>query len=356
MSLSLDRRSVLAMAALPLRGLGRAPQDVPELPEPDLSEARVLGEVAGLRPHRRGGIRIAAERAGEKTIVHNYGHGGAGVTLSWGCAEEAASLLGETVPPPAAVAVLGAGAVGLATARVLQERGYRVRVLAKDFPPHTTSNLAGAEWLPVGVATGDDDASRARFTRIVRASWRRFRALVGDTWGVYQRPHYEVGHARRLLADVPEDLVAAPEVLAKLPFAHSKRPGERFTTMLIEPPTYLAELVRSVLLAGGVMQARTFAEPAEVVTLPEAAVVNCLGLGAGSVFDDDAVQPVRGQLVHVFPQQLPYLLSHEGGYLFPRRDCMVLGGTYEVGVAEASPDRRACADILAGHRRFFGGA
>jgi D-amino-acid oxidase len=47
----------------------------------------------GLRPCRLGGVRL--ERDPGTCIIHNYGHGGSGVTLSWGCAEEAAALAHE---------------------------------------------------------------------------------------------------------------------------------------------------------------------------------------------------------------------------------------------------------------------
>ena len=59
--------------------------------EPRLAGCRVLARAVGLRP-ARAEVRLEAERVGGSLVVHNYGHGGAGVTLSWGCAEEAAAL------------------------------------------------------------------------------------------------------------------------------------------------------------------------------------------------------------------------------------------------------------------------
>lgn len=58
--------------------------------EPGLRKATVLGTVAGLRP-ARSSVRLETETRVNGRIVHNYGHGGAGVTLSWGCAEEVSS-------------------------------------------------------------------------------------------------------------------------------------------------------------------------------------------------------------------------------------------------------------------------
>ncbi|WP_197358178.1 FAD-dependent oxidoreductase [Streptomyces clavuligerus] len=61
---------------------------------PGVAKARVLGHRVGLRPLRPAGVRIGAEPLpGGGLLVHNYGHGGAGVTVAWGCARAAAALV-----------------------------------------------------------------------------------------------------------------------------------------------------------------------------------------------------------------------------------------------------------------------
>ena len=78
---------------------------------------RILRTIVGLRPFRPSGFVVRAEKLGDKVVVHNYGHGGCGVTLSWGTAELAVEEALRTREKR--VAVLGCGAVGLATARLL---------------------------------------------------------------------------------------------------------------------------------------------------------------------------------------------------------------------------------------------
>ncbi|MFF6985975.1 FAD-dependent oxidoreductase [Streptomyces sp. NPDC010273] len=68
--------------------------------EPLIAEARMIGQRVGLRPVRSR-VRFANEWHGDTLLLHNYGHGGAGVTLSWGCAREIAVLVRERVRPTA---------------------------------------------------------------------------------------------------------------------------------------------------------------------------------------------------------------------------------------------------------------
>jgi D-amino-acid oxidase len=54
---------------------------------------RILAERVGLRPYRKSGVRLERETlSGGRAVIHNYGHGGSGFTLSWGCAEEVLAL------------------------------------------------------------------------------------------------------------------------------------------------------------------------------------------------------------------------------------------------------------------------
>jgi D-amino-acid oxidase len=59
--------------------------------EPRLNDAEVIEVETGLRPGRSA-VRVEAERLGTATVVHNYGHGGNGVSMSWGCAREVVEL------------------------------------------------------------------------------------------------------------------------------------------------------------------------------------------------------------------------------------------------------------------------
>ena len=55
----------------------------------NIDKPTVLAERVGLRPFRRSGVRLERDRLRDgRTVIHNYGHGGAGFTLSWGCARE----------------------------------------------------------------------------------------------------------------------------------------------------------------------------------------------------------------------------------------------------------------------------
>lgn len=59
----------------------------------NINKPRVLRERVGLRPFRKSGVRVEKEKLSDgRSVVHNYGHGGSGFTLSWGCAQDVFEL------------------------------------------------------------------------------------------------------------------------------------------------------------------------------------------------------------------------------------------------------------------------
>jgi D-amino-acid oxidase len=91
-----------------------------------VSPERVIRTVVGLRPYRSSGFFVRTQKLDNKIVVHNYGHGGGGITLCWGTAHLAMEQAVETGHKD--FAVVGSGSVGLATARLLQRRGFAVTI------------------------------------------------------------------------------------------------------------------------------------------------------------------------------------------------------------------------------------
>ena len=91
---------------------------------------------------------VRREQIGDKALVHNYGHGGAGITLSWGSSRLATNLGLQGHHGP--VAVIGAGIMGLTTARLVQQAGFPVTIYAAALPPDTTSSVAAGQISPFG--------------------------------------------------------------------------------------------------------------------------------------------------------------------------------------------------------------
>ncbi len=320
-----------------------------------VSRDRIIRTVVGLRPFRPSGFVVKVEKLDQKVVVHNYGHGGGGVTLSWGTshlAVDEAMKAGQTK-----FAVIGSGAVGLATARLIQKRGGEVTIYAKDLPPATTSNIAGAQWSPYSVFDSDKQTPefKAQFERASRLSNRYFQDLVGDVYGVRWIENYAFGDTPPTPSEDPlQDLFHWARDLQPGEHPFPARYVHRFVTMLVEPPIYLTALTRDFLLAGGKVVVREFPDVPSVLTLPEQVIMNCTGLGARALFGDQELTPIKGQLTILLPQpEIDYIVLGDDRYMFPRRDGILLGGTHERGEWSLEPNIEAMDRILAGHTQFF---
>jgi glycine/D-amino acid oxidase-like deaminating enzyme len=361
---NLDRRSLIRTAgiaggAMIVSGCagtalrGASPPNC--LPRVDADPQAVIRTLVGLRPYRESGFVVRAEQLGSSRIVHNYGHGGAGITLSWGTSKLATELGLPSHSGP--VAVIGAGIIGLSTARLVQEAGFPVTVYAAALPPDTTSNLAGGQWHPFGHFRAQAVTAewRRQFLAAAEYSWRRFQIMVGDDYGVRWLPtYYETDgdiEAALLPTFPPNNRMLA---VHEHPFALDH--VARFDTLYVETGRYLRQLTADLERAGATLVVRRFDRPAELAALPERLVFNCTGLGSRALFNDLELRPASGQLVVLVPQpEVRYAFTGRAGYMFPRSDGIILGGTFDLDDWSTTPRPETTDRILRAHQRLFAG-
>jgi len=329
---------------------------------------RVIHTTVGLRPHRPSGFVVRTEKLDHKTVIHNYGHGGAGISLSWGTGYLAADMaMGH---PDRRAAVIGSGAVGLATARQLQRRGIKVTIYAMAVPPNTTSNMAWAGFTPtsglfaVGRRTPQWDE---QFRFAAEISYRQFQLLAGRDYGVSWIDNYStmdempVERISREGSLLPEHLRTGRVILHAGEHPFPLKYATRTPSIRIEPATYLDALVRDFHLFDGRIVIRKFDTPRDLMSLTERLIVNCTGLGSRELFSDEELTPVKGQLTLLVPQpEVDY--STFGGlgqsdsfgiHMMPRSDGIALGGTSERGESSMEPDGEALKRIVEGHMELF---
>ncbi|RAK00195.1 secreted protein [Larkinella arboricola] len=327
-----------------------AGQPMHRVPKLKLSLDRIVKETVGLRPFRASGPRIAKEALGNKTIVHNYGHGGSGWSLSWGTGNLARELVMTTGEKK--VAVLGSGTVGLATARLLQEKGCEVTIYTKDLPPNVTSNLATGTWSPASRVCDPKVATpefQALWENATRFSFRRFQFMLGlddiaawvDEYNVFPTKPTNVsnpamgGEVYHLDGLIPE----RQEISRR---DHSF--GAEYVTwrsnMMFNIPSYLHHQMNMFIMLGGKLNVHEIKRLEDIDALPERCVVNCMGLGAKEIFNDAELTPVSGQLACLIPQsEVTYKLIIKGANIIARKDGIYLGGNGLVGNWDTTPKR-----------------
>ena len=233
---------------------------------------------------------VRAEQLGTKTIIRGDGHGGGGVTLSWGTAQLAVEEALRTGQSSAAV--LGCGAVGLATASLLQRHGWAVTIYARDLPPNTTSNIAGGQWFPSSVFDENrvTPALEAQYVRAARIAYRAFQDLASDAYGVRWLENYVVhraplmdGRLRQALADLTGHPGASAGRTSVRSYFRPTLHGHADRARDLSP-------CRAPGLHGRGRKGRAcgeFTGVPEIIQLAEPIVVNCTGLGTKTLFGDE---------------------------------------------------------------------
>jgi len=335
-----------------------------DLPRLRASPDRITSITVCTRPFRAEGPRLDVEQVGATTVVHNYGHGGSGWSLSWGSsalAVEHAMATGRRE-----VAVIGCGALGLTSALLLQRAGARVVIYAKELPPNVRSSLATGVWTPDSRICFEENATpafRTLWEGMTRRSFQTYQTLLGlpgspveyiDNYVVIDGPPGQ-GRAPAAADDRPKfamlqrdlhgELSTAPEEFGPGTHRFGARTLRRRSMLMFNIAVYARLLVSDFLANGGRIEVAEFHSPAEFAGLRQRTVVNATGYGARALFGDRSVTPVRGQLARAVPQpDVGYGLLYRNVAFVPRRDGFVfqaLGDSDYYGFGDEStlPDR-----------------
>ena len=270
------------------------------------------------RPFRAHGPRIEAERLGDKLIVHNYGHGGSGWSLSWGSGTEALNLaLAGRDPSTTDLAVIGCGALGLTAALLAQRAGCRsVTIYTRDPPTATRSFNATGAWTP---------DSRVALTSVMAPRFcDQWETMARTSWATYQKMLQHPSHAveftdRYTLSNLPPAAAeqahrdADPIGFAYLhhrldalmpPWQDLDRGQHPFPTrwarrsgqLTFNITELIQQLTNEFQQNGGQLLLRELHTPSELQQLSQPVILHSTGYAARALFGDTSLTPVRGQI------------------------------------------------------------
>lgn len=221
--------------------------------------------------------------------------------------------------------VLGAGVSGLTCAVKLLESGHNVEIVSDKFSPETVSDVAAALWYPFLTAPAERAGEWGKVT------YQELERLATDS----PESGVTIRDGREYLREVVElpswkDDISHFRVLESSEIPDGFVFGWEFRSPIIEMPKYMPWLREKVESGGGSFRQMFVNDLKEV---EGELIVNCVGLGARELCEDDDVRPARGQILFIdqdpgighYDQQ-PETLT----YTIPRSDVTVLGGTAQM--------------------------
>ena len=327
---------------------------------PRISHDRIVRAIAGSRPFRPQGFVVKKELYDDKAVIHNYGHGGGGLSLSWGSSALAVRELAGMKPNKAAV--IGSGVMGLTTARLLQDAGWDVTIYSRDASRHSTSNVGAGQWAPTSVFE-EGVASKTfeeQYKYAARIAHHAYQNLSGAGYGISFYENYylttEPFEDRYYLRELPELFTSVANLSPDehpFPVPYAKR----VVSMMVEPATFLRRIRSDFHLSGGKIMVRNFLNLSEILSLKESVIFNCTGLGAKALFDDEDLIPIKGQLLFMQPDPAIDYLTIGGGpgvtYMFPRKGEILLGGSYQRNDWSRHVEQDVTDRIIENHQALF---
>jgi len=370
----MDRRSLLktSLALGGLSGLGActtppqshpalrtgpalAVEDIPPRLAPIRAHPdRIFDVRTCIRPFRVKGPNLDTEQIGDCLVVHNYGHGGSGWSLSWGSANVAVQKAMSVSPKK--IAVIGCGIIGLTAAITAQRAGAQVTIYTREMLHRTRSVRANGSWTPdsrVCLAEQAGPQFGALWEQMARYSYKTYRYYMGlpespvDFADQYrlsdtpiEREQDELDPAKGTYgstgkiqqnaefgrySDLIRDLTPRPEILPEGATPFPVKYVQRQQTMFFNFGSYGHVLMSEFFGAGGKVEIREFHHPSEFATLEEKVVINCPGYAARDLWKDKYMIPVRGQTGWLIPQpEVKYGLYYGGVAVLSKSDGVMI--------------------------------
>ena len=305
-----------------------------------------------IRPFRTKGPNLDVEQIGDAMVVHNYGHGGSGWSLSWGSA--AMAVQKAMSASPRQIAVIGCGIIGLTSAITAQRAGAQVTIYTREMLPRTRSVRANGSWTPdsrIALAAEAPANFGAVWEEMARMSWKTLRSYLGlpgnpvaftDQYRLSDTPLGErqppdpaipplpppswtglptqssdfANYADRI-ADITPKVQVLSDDINPFPVKHVSRA----TNLFFNFTEYGHLLMNDFFTAGGKVEIRDFHSPSELAHLNEKVVINCPGFAARDWWKDKNMMPVRGQTGWLIPQpEVKYGLTYRNVQVLSKSD------------------------------------
>ncbi|KAK4873853.1 hypothetical protein RN001_013213 [Aquatica leii] len=254
------------------------------------------------------------------------------------------------------VAIIGCGIIGLTTATVLQNEfksTMKITIFTEKLTPNTTSDIAAGLWGPYSVL----DTKLEKIQKWGKASHDYFLQLWKS--GLADEAGITLQHVKALSTSDVTDTADRDKIvfgfekipsheIQKLGAQHNKnyKVGYNYVTFTCEPQIHLPYLQKKFISNGGVIIVRKIDNIHELSDYD--LVINCTGLNAKELCNDDQVVPIRGQIAKVrAPWQFHSLFS-DSNYTIPNCNHVVVGGTTQLGDWETNPREIDTKNILSG--------
>jgi glycine/D-amino acid oxidase-like deaminating enzyme len=373
--------TLLALILVTNSVLAYAEPEIRKVSPPNLEESHLGKRITCYRPMRHGSPNMSVEKKESQIIAHNYGHGGSGWTLAPGTAKYVNDLLLDSshavsLSKDTKIVVIGAGAIGLFTAYDLVQRGYKnITIIAEKFESLTSHNAGGL----LTPSTMDNNQEAAKIIEHIEIEAYKFYASIARREhselkdGAVIVPTYFLRNDQRLEPYVGKVMQPAKEVIVDFSNGTKREMKVYDDGIFIDTAKMMSGLtkyLKTEKIKFIQKKIKNFHE------IDAKYIINCAGLGARELNNDNRMESVQGHLIMLKDQKdFKYMISlHlENGvtpsgqkikrsfYMFPKHldnteenDVGVVGGTFIEGATEVTPNLEEFDIMLGGAKKFFG--